>query len=78
MLGKPAIGETVDVDVRSATGELLRLQTLDSRGYSVSETQIEQAGPTQRVTVRLGRLAGVYFLRATTPTQRIVVKIVKP
>lgn len=77
VLGNPVYAETVEVDVQGAADELLRLQTFDSQGHKVGETLIEQATATERVTVRLGQSAGLYFLQVSTPTQKKTVKIVK-
>jgi hypothetical protein len=77
VLGNPVYAETVDVDIRGALGERLRLQTFDSQGHKVSETLIEQVTATERATVQLGRSVGLYFLRVSTTTQNKVVKIVK-
>ena len=77
VLGNPVYAETVDVDVRGALGERLRVQTFDGQGHKVGETLIEQAAVTERITLQLGRSVGLYFLRVSTPTQQKMVKIVK-
>ncbi|GAB3884701.1 putative Ig domain-containing protein [Spirosoma agri] len=77
ILGNPTSSETVDVEIRGAAGQTLQLRTIDSKGQNISESSIQQAGGVERATVRLGRTTGFYFLQATTPTQRQVVKILK-
>lgn len=77
VLGNPVPGETVEVEVRGAMGQRLRLQTLDGQGHVVGETTIEQAGSVERARVRIGQTAGVYLLRVQTPTQHQVLKAVK-
>ncbi|MBC8156024.1 MAG: T9SS type A sorting domain-containing protein, partial [Bacteroidetes bacterium] len=74
----PVTGETIEVEVRNESGEPLRLRMLDSRGRLVSDTVIEQPGVVERTRLRMGRSAGIYFLQVTTPTQKQVVKVVKP
>ncbi|MBC8153834.1 MAG: T9SS type A sorting domain-containing protein, partial [Bacteroidetes bacterium] len=78
LLDNPVAAETVEVEVRSESGEPLRLRMLDSRGRLVSETAIERPMIVERATLRVGRSAGIYLLQVTTPTQKQVVKVVKP
>jgi glucose/arabinose dehydrogenase len=78
VLGNPVLSETVQVDIRGASGQPLRLQTLDSQGRSLYNTTIEEAAPTERATLQLGKPSGIYFLQANTPTQKQVIKLVKP
>ncbi len=77
VLGNPILGEIAEIDVTGAQGELLHIQTLNSQGQSVSEGTVAEAASTERVTVRLGRSAGVYFLRVATPTQKRLIKLLK-
>ncbi len=77
VLGNPVQGETVNVEVYGAEGKTLRLIMTDTRGHSVSEQTIENASANERQTVRLGRTAGLYLLRVSTPTQTKTVKVVK-
>lgn len=78
VLGNPAVNETVEIDIQGATGESLRLQMLDQQGRPVSERNLQEVGATERLTMPLGKSSGMYFLQATTSTQREVVKISKP
>ena len=77
VFGNPTSSETVDVEIRGAVGEPLRLQTLDGRGQVISQVAVEQAGTAERMTLRLGHSAGMYFIRATTPSQKQVLKVIK-
>lgn len=78
VLGNPAVNETAEIDIQGATGESLRLQMLDQQGRPVSERTIQEAGAIERLTMPLGKSSGMYFLQATTSTQKEVVKISKP
>ncbi|GAB3887048.1 hypothetical protein GCM10028825_17360 [Spirosoma agri] len=77
ILGNPVLGESVDVEIRGASGTKLQVQTIDSRGRSVSSTTIDKAGVVERASVSLGRSTGIYFLQVSTPTQKKVLKLVK-
>jgi hypothetical protein len=77
VLGNPVMGETVEVEVRGAAGKSLRLETLSEQGYRIDQQGVQQAGSVEQFTVRIGASAGVYLLRATTPTQSQTVKLLK-
>ncbi|GAB3977135.1 hypothetical protein GCM10028806_37970 [Spirosoma terrae] len=77
ILGNPVVTETVEVEIRGASGQKLHLQTIDSRGRSVSEKTVERASSVERATLSVGRSAGIYFLQIMTDTQKQVLKLVK-
>ncbi|WP_338876062.1 putative Ig domain-containing protein [Spirosoma sp. SC4-14] len=77
ILGNPVVNESVDIEVRGATGQTLRLQAIDSRGRSISETSIERPTLVERATLPLGRSSGIYFLQIMTDTQNKVMKLIK-
>ena len=78
VLGNPVVGETVDVEVRGAEGQPLRLQLRDERGHLVSEQSIGRAGEVERQTLHLGHTpAGVLLLRVSTSTQSRTLKLLK-
>jgi len=56
---------------------VLGLTMVDTQGAIISEKTIDNASATEQQTVRLGRAAGVYLLRVTTPGQFKTVKIIK-
>ncbi|CCH54882.1 endo-1,4-beta-xylanase [Fibrisoma limi BUZ 3] len=77
ILGNPTLSETVQVDVRGAAGQSVRLQSLNSQGQPLSEVTIHAATSSERATLKLGQSAGMYFLKATTSTQQQVIKVMK-
>ena len=77
VLGNPVSTETAEVEIRGATGQWLRLQTLDARGRRVGEIIIRQATALERRLVTLTGPAGLYLLWVSTPTQQQVVKLLK-
>lgn len=77
VLGNPTTADRVEVELRGAEGQAVRLQVIDSNGRSVSDLQIEQAAVSERRTVPLGRTAGIYFIKASTTTEAKTVKVVK-
>ncbi|MFD2570006.1 putative Ig domain-containing protein [Spirosoma soli] len=77
VFGNPVQGETVDVEVRGAKDKALRLVMTDMQGRVVSEQTVEKANDSERQTVRIGRVSGLYLLRASTPTQTTTVKVMK-
>ena len=77
VLGNPASSETVEVEIRGAVGQVLRLQSTDMKGNVINRTRIEQAGSVERATIKIGSSAGIYLLQAATDAQQQVVKIQK-
>ncbi len=77
VLGNPVVGETVDVEIRGAAGQSVRIQTIDGRGYSISTSRIEQAADVERTTVQLRPVAGVYLLQVSTATQQQTIKLIR-
>ncbi|WP_158600277.1 immunoglobulin domain-containing protein [Fibrisoma montanum] len=77
VLGNPVAGQTVEVEVRGAQAQPLRLQLIDQRGQLVDELARPAAQAVESVRLRLGQVAGLYLLRVATPTQRQTVKVVK-
>ncbi|CCH54973.1 glucose sorbosone dehydrogenase [Fibrisoma limi BUZ 3] len=77
VLGNPTVSETVDVEVRGAAGQRVQLKTLDSRGQVVGQAIVNQAGTAERITVPLGRSAGMYLLRVYTSTGQRTTKVLR-
>jgi hypothetical protein len=77
VLGNPVVGETVEVEVRGAAGESLRLQLLSEQGYRVDEQGVEQARPVEWFRLRVGPSAGVYLLQVVSPGRSQTLKIIK-
>ncbi|QJD78872.1 putative Ig domain-containing protein [Spirosoma rhododendri] len=77
VLGNPVVGETVDIEIRGAEGQSVRIQTIDGRGHAISADRIEQAVSVERLTVRLRQSAGIYLLQVSTATQQQTVKLIR-
>ena len=79
VLGNPVVGETVEVEVRGAEGQPLRLSLTDERGRLMSEQAVPVAGAIEHQTLCLGQQpGGILLLRVSTPTQSQMVKVIKP
>ena len=77
VLGNPVMGETVQLEVSGAQGQLLRVAMVDQQGRLVSEERIVQAAAIERLSVKTGRSAGVYHLQVSIPGQTKVVRVLK-
>ncbi|OIN56146.1 hypothetical protein BLX24_26045 [Arsenicibacter rosenii] len=77
VLGNPTLDEWVDVDVRGAEGQLLRLRVANPDGTAQGEQWVEKAQSVQRVRVKLGRPAGAYLLQVNTPVKAKTVKVIR-
>jgi predicted outer membrane repeat protein len=78
VLGNPAVGSHLRVDVRGAEGQPLHLQLTNASGALVNEQRVEQAATVERQTLELGRQpAGILLLRVSTPSQTRIVKVVQ-
>ncbi len=77
VFGNPTQSETVEVEVRGASGQAVCLHVVSATGTSVSELSVKRAGAVERQTVRLGREAGIYLLTVSSESQRQTVKIVR-
>ena len=60
----------MDVEIRGAEGQSLTLTVVDMQGRAVYNRQVRQAGESEIQTVQLGRPAGTYLLRVSSPTQK--------
>jgi hypothetical protein len=77
VLGNPVVGETVNVEIRGADGQSVRVLAVDGRGYTVSDSRIEQATGVEKTAVRLGRTPGIYLLQISTASQQQTVKLIR-
>jgi hypothetical protein len=77
VLGNPVVGETVNVEIRGAGGQSVRVLAVDGRGYTVSDNCIEQATGVEKTAVRLGRTPGIYLLQISTASQQQTVKLIR-
>ncbi len=77
MLGNPVLSEWVDVEIRGAEGQSLTLTVVDMQGRAVYNRQVRQAGESEIQTVQLGRPAGTYLLRVSSPTQKQTLRMLR-
>ncbi|QJD78740.1 T9SS type A sorting domain-containing protein [Spirosoma rhododendri] len=77
VLGNPVLSERVELEIRGVVAESVRILATDQQGRTVHETSIKQADEVERATVELGRSAGMYLLRVSTPTQQQVIKLIR-
>lgn len=76
-LGNP-VRDMLDVDVTGAEGSSLTLFLTDGQGRTVGQQRIERAGVREQVRFNVGQQSvGILLLRATTPTQSKVVRVLK-
>ncbi|TAE26189.1 MAG: T9SS C-terminal target domain-containing protein [Cytophagales bacterium] len=77
VLGNPTTNEFVTVAVQGAENNPLVLNVVNEQGMAVSTQFVERATTTERQTLKLGRVPGVYLIQAVTPTRSQTVKVVK-
>ncbi|MBO0949819.1 cellulose binding domain-containing protein [Fibrella forsythiae] len=77
VLGNPVSGATINLDIRGAEGQPLRIQLMDVTGRAVSERLVERAGSVERQQLPVGQQpAGILLLRVSTPDQNQTVKVI--
>jgi hypothetical protein len=77
VLGNPIHGEEIELEVRGAGGSLLKVSVLSEIGRLTSERQIAQPTALERLTMKVGRDSGIYFLNVQSGSQQQVIKIIK-
>ncbi|MFC5411934.1 putative Ig domain-containing protein [Larkinella bovis] len=78
VLGNP-VTDQVEVEIRGAEGQSLRLQLEDGSGRLVSQRQLEVAKPVERQTFSVqDKPGGLYLLRVSSGQKTMTVKVVKP
>ncbi len=77
VFGNPTTDTTVDVEIRGAEGQSLRLQLADAQGKIWTNHALKSARAVERQTVTLGHSAGVYVLTVSIEGRRETVKIVR-
>ncbi len=76
--GNPISNGQVQTEVRGAAGQPLTLYLINKQGVIIDHHRIEQAGPLESHTFGISHQPpGLYFVRATTPTQATSVKVNK-
>ncbi len=78
VLGNPQQGATVSIEVSGAEGQPLQLQLMNGNGREISSQSVGRAGLVERQQLNIANEpAGLYFLRVSTPTQQMTVKLVR-
>ena len=77
VLGNPATGDEVAIEITGADGQAMRLGLTNSQGQVISQQFITRAGAIERQTLKLGRQPGVYILQVSTVTGTKSVKILR-
>ncbi len=78
VLGNPVLGNELNVEIRGAEGQPLRLTLTSASGKLVGEQRVEQAGMIERQSLSLThQQGGILLLQVSTPTQSRVVKVLK-
>ena len=77
VLGNPVRDEIMQVDVRGAGGQPLRVQVINQQGNCIAETSQGLAANVERIRLRIGSAAGVYLLQVSTPTQQKTVRLLR-
>jgi hypothetical protein len=78
VLGNPVLGQVVEVEIRGAEGQSLRVELVDLQGRVLHQQGINRAAVTERVSVPMGTSQGVFLLNVSTASQRQQVKLLKP
>ncbi len=78
VLGNPASGSSLDLEIRGAGGKAVLLTLVNEQGQMLHQKQLVPVGSAERVRIPLGTVQGVYLLRAGTPDAQQVVRVVKP
>lgn len=77
VLGNPVQRE-VKAEITGAAGQSLRIMLTDLQGRQLQVRQIERAGAVERIVLPIGNQpAGMLLLRAATPTQTRMIKVLK-
>ncbi|WP_133299945.1 putative Ig domain-containing protein [Larkinella punicea] len=78
VLGNPLSRDAVEVEIRGAEGEPVRLALTDVTGRLVTERLIEKAGVVERQAVPVGKNAsGILFLRASSGSRSVTLKVLR-
>lgn len=78
ILGNPSNRDAVEVEIRGAEGQPLRLQLTDTGGRLVSEHQVEKPAEVEHQILPLVNQApGLLFLRAQSGLRSVTLKVLK-
>jgi hypothetical protein len=76
-LGNP-VSDRLEVEVRGAEGQPLRLQLTDASGRLISQRQIEVAKVIEQQTLSVGQQpAGLLLLRVSSGSKSVTLKVLK-
>ncbi|AQG80198.1 DUF4331 domain-containing protein [Spirosoma montaniterrae] len=77
ILGNPTTAEEVTIEVRGAAKQALQLSVVNTQGQVVSQIKLNEADEVERRTLKLGTQPGAYLLKAATPTDRHMLRIIR-
>ncbi|GAB3337861.1 hypothetical protein GCM10027299_49440 [Larkinella ripae] len=77
VLGNP-VSDQIELEVRGAEGQPIRLQLTDASGRLISQRQIEAAKAVERQSLSVGQQpAGLLFLRVINGLKSVTVKVIR-
>lgn len=77
LLGNP-VNDGVQVEIRGAEGQSVRLQLTDTHGRVLGQHLVERAGPVERQTLPIGQAApGLLLLQTTSGSNRATLKVLR-
>jgi hypothetical protein len=78
VLGNPVLGPAIEVEIRGAEGQPLRLQLTDASGRLISQHQIETAKAIEQQTLPVGQQpSGLLLLRVSSGSKNVTLKVLK-
>lgn len=77
LLDNPVVSDNAEVNVQGAEGLPLKITLTDLTGNQLLKRTTERASIVDSFSIPMGKIPGVYLLRASTPTTTITVKVVK-
>ena len=78
VLGNPIHQNGLEVEVQGAAGQPLQLKLIDIKGQIVAEHEVQTAGLREQHRLSVaGQVAGMLFLRVSTPDQTRTLKVLK-
>ncbi|WP_229311795.1 putative Ig domain-containing protein [Larkinella rosea] len=79
LLGNPVSRDQIEVQIRGAEGQSLKLELTDASGRLVQQLLVERMRTIEQQTLDISRqLPGLLLLRATSGSQSVTLKVLKP
>ncbi len=77
VLGNPVAGENIEIEVRGAEQQPLKIQLSNIGGQLLNEYQIKKASGVERLRLPMTQSAGMYLLQISSPGQKKVLRVLK-